>query len=178
MKKIDITERVIQARQKLLNEEHAKLQNMQLPACMQQPFDEHFHNTPNNVVTVDFSQHTLEIPKALAAASAAQVKTPWYDQGVIAFKDTNGAILNIIFNKVSHSNEINVTVTVSDGESGFLRALARRSDLHCSLYDKGIALASLHASVNFDGTFMYAEGTIIEEYEPADCDHFISLKFH
>lgn len=177
MKKIDITKNVIQARQQLLTEEQQKLDSMTLPSWMQTPFDEYFYQAPDNVVSVDFQQ-AFHIPKALAASSVTKEKTPWYDQGLIAFKDQNGAILNIIFNKASQSDTIDITVTVTDGDSVLLNTLAGNSDVCCSIYDKETELAKLTASVNLEGNFMYAEGVVLETYEPADSDQYISLKFH
>ncbi len=192
MKKIDITDRVLKLRSEKKLRDQKTLESMTMPEWMQSPFDEYFEKNSStnsstisaentkkdNVVKIDFSQNALEIPKALAASSVAHDKTPWYEQGVIAFKDVSGAIMNIIFNKESDSNIIDITVTVTDGDSSFLKKYCGLSDLRCSLFDKKIELASLTAAVNHNGTFMHAEGIVLESYEPNDGEDFISLRFH
>ena len=184
MKKIDITDRVIKIREEKKQQERAALSHLTLPEWMQSPFDSYFFtqekqdHTTSNIINIDFSKPALNMPKALAASSISKEKTHWYDQGNIAFKDSNGAILNIIFNKISDSNAIDITVTVSDGESDFLKPYSGLSHLNCSLFDNRIELATLKASVNHNGTFMFAEGIVLEDYEPSESSEFISLRFH
>lgn len=184
MKKIDITDRVINIREKNKHKEMEVLSSMTMPEWMQSPFDNYFsqksnHATvDNNVISIDFSKPALDMPKALAASSISKEKTRWYDQGNIAFKDPNGSILNIIFNKISDSNAIDISVTVTEGESEFLKPYCGLSHLNCSLFDKRTELATLKASVNHNGSFMFAEGHILEDYEPSDSSEFISLRFH
>jgi hypothetical protein len=184
MKKIDITDRVIQIRADKKQQEAEAISGLTLPEWMQTPFDHYFSDqkkhggSTSNVMTIDFSKPALNMPKALAASSISKEKSHWYDQGNIAFKDTNGAVLNIIFNKISDSNAIDITVTVSDGESNFLKPYSGLSHLNCSLFDKRTELATLKASVNHNGSFMFAEGIVLEDDEPSDSSEFISLRFH
>jgi hypothetical protein len=184
MNKIDITDRVLEARQDNQQKETEALSKMTMPEWMQTPFDAYFSTEDKNsadktnVIAIDFSLPALDIPKALAASSMNQQNTHWYDQGIIAFKDINGSMLSIIFNKNSDSNSIDITVTVSEGESIFLKPYSGLSNLNCSLYDKRTELAQLTAAVNHNGSFMFAEGIVLENYEPGDSNEFISLRFH
>jgi hypothetical protein len=184
MNTIDITDRVLNAREDNRKQEKEVLSNMTLPEWMKTPFDAYFsteETSPsgkNNVIDMDFSLPALEVPKALAASSINQENAHWYDQGIIAFKDINGSMLSIIFNKNSDTNAIDITVTVSEGESIFLKPYSGLSNLNCSLYDKRTELAQLTAAVNHNGSFMFAEGIVIEDCEPSDCNDFISLRFH
>lgn len=184
MNRIDISDRVIQIRESRKAQELEVLSSMSMPDWMQTPFDHYFApntDTPlanDSVIHIDFSKAALDIPKALAASSIDQDAKRWYDQGIIAFKDVSGAILNIIFNKTSDSNAIDITVTVSEGESHFLKPYCGLSNLNCSLFDKRTELATLTAAVNHNGSFMFAEGVVIEDYEPSDSNEFISLRFH
>ncbi len=180
--KIDITDRVIKLRYEQQEKENALLDGMVLPKWMQTPFDEYFaeqkKHSANNIVTVDFSAPSISIPKKLAAASMESQLEHWYDQGVIAVKDASGAILNIIFNKISDSDSIEITVTVTDGEYGLLQKYSGMSNIGCSLFDNTTELASLTAAVNHNGTFMHAEGVIKQGKEPQNSNDFISLRFY
>lgn len=188
MTKIDITERVLKTRaekkEKERQREEELFSEMTMPQWMQAPFDEYFSEkeslseSNSNVITIDFNRPALEIPKALAASSVSKQKERWYDQGIIAFKDVSGAILNIIFNKTTDSNAIDITVTVTDGESEFLKPYSGLSKLQCSLFDHQTELATLTASVNHNGSFMFAEGVVLKDYEPSNNNDFISLRFH
>ena len=180
--KIDITNRVIKVRAEQQKKENDILASMSLPSWMQTPFDEYFSEdmskTSTNVVNVDFSAPSINIPKKLAASNIESQLQYWYDQGVVAFKDTSGAILNIIFNKVSHSDSIEITVTVTDGDYSLLQKYSGMSNIGCSLFDSTTELASLTAAVNHNGTFMHAEGIIKQGTEPTDGNDFISLRFY
>lgn len=184
MKKINITEKMINVRTAQKEQEKKTLSTMALPEWMQTPFDEYFEEknkqesiTNSNVVTVNFSTQNIQIPKALAAANTMASHNNWYDQGTIAFKDSSGAILNIIFNKSSDSDAIEITVTVSAGEYSLLQQYSSMMNINCALFDNNTKLASLTAAVNHNGTFMHAEGSVISDKEPSDGHDFISLRF-
>jgi len=184
MTTIDISQKMIQSRQKDKAIESDFLKNNTLPTWMKKPFDAYFsadsssHITNSNIINVDFSQTTLKIPKALAASAIAREKTPWYDQGMVSFKDEGGAILSIIFNKSSNTSDIDVTVNVTQGESLLLHSYCGQSSLECSLFDGDKKLAALTAAVNHNGTFFYAEGNVVDDYESINSDDFIALHFH
>jgi hypothetical protein len=189
MKTIDISQEMINIRQEDKAIENAFLSNNTLPHWMRKPFDHYFSTDSlsdikdSNIISVDFSQVTLKIPKALAASAIGSEKTPWHDQGMISFKDNNGAILSITFNKSSHTSGIDVTVHVTQGKSLLLHTYCGQSALQCSLFDGEKELAALTAAVNHNGTFLYAEGSIVDDYflegnESTNSGDFIALHFH
>lgn len=186
MKKIDITKEVTRIRSENKDKEQAALATMTLPEWMQKPFDAHFSkknsayasDNEQRVIEVDFSRPTLAMPKALAASSMSAEQASWYDQGQLTFKDNNNATVDVAFNKVSDSDAIDITISVIDGESDVLTPYCGLSELSCSLYDNTTELAKLTATINHDGTFMFAEGIVLEDKEPRDSNAFISLHIH
>ncbi len=178
---IDITQHIIQLREATKKEEAEMLANKVLPEWMQKPFDAYFSKKPekenSNVIPVNFGQSIMNIPKALAAGSLAQADQRWYEQGMISYKNDDGAILSVTFNKATDHDGIDVTVFVSEGDSDFLTPFQGQSNIRCSVYDKEVQLASLEASVNHDGSFMYAEGKVINEQSMNEGGDHLSVRF-
>lgn len=192
MKKIDITERIINIRSQKNLQEQQLLASKKMPTWLQAPFDEYYANsseknlatntdTPgkqDNVMFVDFSHPKFEIPKMLAAANVNHTKKAWYEAGSLSFKDANDATIQVLFNKPSDQNNIDIMISVLDGESVFLQQYAGVSNLECSLFDDKIAMASLMATVNEKGNLMHAEGKIIRSTEPKNGAESLTLYFH
>lgn len=188
MKTIDISQLVskkVQAKRKreFLDLEQ-RCQQEWMPTWMKTAYDDFISDQPStpssstNVINIDFSRPKLEIPKALAASSADMQQRPWYEQGVISYKDAENALLSITFNKDNHSDAIDITVSVTGGDSSLLQEMKGKSDIQCSLVDHHSELARLNASIDINGTFLYAEGQVLEDYEPEQASDNLSLIFH
>lgn len=186
MKTIDISSLVSQKMQHKKRKEFLELdqrcQQNWMPAWMKTAYDDFIHDessaSTTNIIHIDFSRPKLEIPKALAASSIGAQQRPWYEQGVISYRDIEGALLNITFNKDNHSDSIDITVSVVGGNSTLLQGMKGQSDILCSLVDHNSELARLSATVDINGTFLYAEGQVIEDYEPEESSDNLSLIFH
>lgn len=185
MKKVDITDKVLEQRKEAKRKEMESLSKMTLPDWMQKPFDEYFasgaaadpQSADSNIVHANFEKRAFFVPKSLAASSIATEQQTWYDCGSVAFSEVEGSLLSITFNKSSDSQQIDIIAEVTEGSSPIMQHYMGQSDISCCIFDKDIKLASLQATFNHSGTFMHAEGTIIEDYEPNDGNDHITIQF-